>query len=46
MNAIAGWLAGTLICLGLILLGRSVEKSAETIVKHKCETVHNIKEKT
>ena len=40
MNAIAGWL----ICMGLILLGRSIEKSAEIIVKHKCEIVHNIKE--
>ena len=39
MNAIAGWLIFT----GLIFLGISVQKSAETIVKHKCETVYNIK---
>tara|TARA_R110000868_G_scaffold30712_5_gene113292 strand:- start:900 stop:1028 length:129 start_codon:yes stop_codon:yes gene_type:complete len=42
MNVIAGWL----ICMGLLLLGRSVEKSAEIIVEHKCEAAHNIKEKT
>ena len=42
MNAIAGWF----VMAGLILLGSSIEKSAEKIVTHKCEAAHHIKENT
>jgi hypothetical protein len=32
MNAIAGWF----VMLGLVLLGSSIEKSANTIATHQC----------
>ena len=39
MNALAGWL----VMIGLILLGSSIEKAADTIATHQCQA--KIKEK-
>ena len=39
MNAIAGWF----VMLGLVLLGSSIEKAADTIATHQCQA--KIKEK-
>jgi hypothetical protein len=33
MNVIAGWL----VFVGLVLLGSSIEKSANTIATHQCQ---------